>query len=56
MSVANIEPHLWFCDIDGSGAIEATEQVASNYAWQMGTNEERPALSCPPGGIARQRP
>jgi hypothetical protein len=56
VSVANIEPHLWFCDVDGSGAIEAAEQVASNYAWQMGTNEERPALSCPPGGIARQRP
>jgi len=55
LSVARSEPELWFCDIDGSGEVETSEQIASNYAWHMGTESELPVLSCPPGGIDRQR-
>ena len=57
VSVIKKEPEaaLWFCDADGSGVVEAAEQIVSNYAWQMGTDTELPVLSCPPGGIDRQR-
>jgi hypothetical protein len=55
VSMAGSEPELWFCDSDGSGVVEPAEQVAGNYAWQMGSGTELPVLSCPPGGIDRQR-
>lgn len=48
-------PELWFCDTDGSGEIEASEQDAENYAWDTGASTDVPVLSCTPGGIVRQR-
>ncbi len=48
-------PDFWYCDADGSGEVEAEEQVSSNYAWALGTGSEVPAIRCAPGGIARQR-
>jgi cytochrome c553 len=48
-------PEFWFCDADGSGDIEAAEQTDGNFAWQMGSSNELPALTCSPGGVQRQR-
>lgn len=49
------EPENYFCDTDGSGAVESAERTADNYAWSMGVEGQLPALTCVPGGIARQR-
>lgn len=48
-------PDYWYCDADGSGQVEAGEQVSSNYAWELGTVSDVPAIRCAPGGVARQR-
>lgn len=48
-------PEFWFCDADGSGEVETAEQVDGNYAWDVGSNSELPAITCAPGGVSRQR-
>jgi hypothetical protein len=53
--VPAIDAGFWFCDADGSGEVEAEEQVSGNYAWDLGTVSEAPAIRCAPGGIAQQR-
>ena len=49
------DSEFWYCDSDGSGAIEQSEQRPDNYAWDMGAASQLPALRCTPGGVARQR-
>lgn len=49
------DSEFWYCDTDGSGTVERSEQRADNYAWDMGTATQLPALRCTPGGVARQR-
>ncbi len=44
-----------YCDKDGSGDIEASEQVIGNLIWIFGKSGDMPAISCVPGGIAVQR-
>jgi len=46
---------LRYCDKDGSGEIEAPEQVDSNLIWVLGNSNAAPAIRCVPGGIAVQR-
>ena len=48
-------PEFWFCDVDGSGLVEAAEQTNANFVWHMGSANELPALHCSPGGVQRQR-
>lgn len=43
-----------YCDTDGSGEIEAAEQVATNFAWDLRAQGQLPALRCTPGGVAQQ--
>jgi len=48
-------PEYWYCDTDGSGEVEPSEQVDGNFAWDMGASSDEPAISCAPGGVSRQR-
>lgn len=47
-------PDLVYCDADGSGAIEAREQVPANFIWDFGAADEYPAVRCTPGGVVQQ--
>ena len=43
-----------YCDSDGSGSVEAAEQNAANFAWDLQAPGQLPALRCTPGGVAIQ--
>ncbi len=53
--LASADADWRYCDTDGSGAIEAPEQVSSNLIWDFGSSGDSPAISCVPGGAAAQR-
>jgi cytochrome c553 len=52
---ASADPEWVYCDTDGSGVIEDSEQAAANRIWDYGSSTELPALRCVPGGVNAQR-
>ena len=54
MEIALNDRTKW-CDIDGNGIIETTEQTAVNRLWDFGSDRHYPAIRCTLGGEKVQR-
>lgn len=40
------EPELWYCDANGNGEVDASEQTQDNAAWDFGGPGDPPDLRC----------